>query len=160
MKIGVVADTHSKALPQQMMEDFKDVELIVHAGDFCSLDVLERLKKLKEVKAVHGNMDEHQVRKELPRRQVFKVGSFTIGIYHGEGAPNQVLDKVKDEFRNEKVDAVIFGHSHRPFNELVGDVLYFNPGSPNDTIFAPYRSYGILDLTGTKIQGRIVKVKD
>lgn len=159
MKIGVVADTHSKDLPKQMLEDFKGVELIVHAGDFCSLEVLERLKKLKEVKAVHGNMDEHDVRSELPRRQVFKTASFLIGVYHGEGAPNQVLAKVQEEFRNEKVDAVIFGHSHQPFNELVGDVLYFNPGSPNDTIFAPYCSYGILDLSGNKITGKIIKVK-
>ena len=159
MKIGVVADTHSKNLPKQMLDDFKGVELIVHAGDFCSLDVLEHFKKLKEVRAVHGNMDEHNVRKELPRRQVFNIGPFVIGIYHGEGAPNQLLDKVKEEFKTEKVDAVIFGHSHRPFNEVVDNVLYFNPGSPNDTIFAPYCSYGILDLSGPRIQGQIIKVK-
>ena len=142
-----------------MLEDFKSVELIVHAGDFCSLDMLERFKSFKDFKAVHGNMDEYALRKILPRRQIFKAGAFTIGIYHGEGAPDQVLDKVKEEFKNEKVDAVIFGHSHRAFNELVGEVLYFNPGSPNDTIFAPYCSYGILDLSGDKIEGRIIKVK-
>ena len=160
MKIGVVADTHSKALPKQMIDDFLQVELIVHAGDFCSLDILERFKTIKQVKAVHGNMDEYAIKKFLPRRQIFKSGAFTIGVYHGEGAPDQVLDKVKEEFKTEKVDAVIFGHSHRPFNEVVDHVLYFNPGSPNDTIFAPYCSYGILDLSGPRIQGQIIKVKE
>ena len=159
MKIGVVADTHSKNLPKQMIEDFKGVDLIVHAGDFCSLGDLERFKTIKEVKAVHGNMDEHALRKLLPRRQIFKLGNFTIGVFHGEGARNQVLDTVKAEFKNDKVDVAIFGHSHHALNEMAGDVLYFNPGSPNDTIFAPYCSYGILDLSGDKITGQIIKIK-
>ena len=159
MKIGVVADTHSKDLPKQMIEDFKKVEFIVHAGDFCSLDVLERFKTIKEVKGVQGNMDEHAIKKLLPRRQIFKAGAFTIGIFHGEGSPNQVLDRVKEEFKDEKVDVVIFGHSHRALNEEQNGVLYFNPGSPNDTIFAPYKSYGILDLSGPKAQGKIIKLE-
>ena len=49
MKIGVVADTHSLALPKQMLDDFKNVDLIIHAGDFCSMKVIEKLKKIKEV---------------------------------------------------------------------------------------------------------------
>ena len=158
MKIGVVSDTHSLELPQVMLEDFKEVDFIIHAGDFCSLDVLNRFKKIKDVKAVYGNMDGHDMRQVLPRKQIIPCGKFTIGIFHGEGAPKMLLEKVQSEFQGEKVDAVIFGHSHQPMNETIDGVLYFNPGSPNDTVHAPYRSYGILDVND-KITGKIVKIK-
>ena len=158
MKIGVVSDTHSQELPSQMMEDFKKVDFIIHAGDLCSLDILEQLQKIKEVKAVWGNMDGGEIRQVLPRQQLIKCDKFTIGVFHGEGTPQGLLDKVKSEFKSSKVDMVIFGHSHQPMNEKIDGVLYFNPGSPNDLVFAPYRSYGILEITD-KISGKIVKVK-
>ncbi len=157
MKIGVVSDTHSRPLPVKMLEDFKKVDYIVHAGDFCSAEVLETFKKIKDLKAVYGNMDEPEVRKLLSRRQIITCREFSIGIFHGEGAPQTLLDKVADEFKHDKVDVIIFGHSHRAVNEMRDGILFFNPGSPNDTVFAPFCSYGMLDV-GEKIIGRIVKL--
>ena len=158
MKIGVVSDTHSQELPSQMMEDFKKVDFIIHAGDFCSLDVLESFKRLKELKAVYGNMDGSELRRLLPRKQIIQCGQFSIGLFHGEGSPKVLLEGVKNEFKDSKVDAVIFGHSHQPMNEKREGILYFNPGSPNDTVYAPYRSYGILEIND-KITGKIIEVK-
>jgi len=158
MKIGVTADTHSQALPRQMLEDFKKVDLIIHAGDFCSMDVWEVLKKIKEVKGVYGNMDEPPVHKLLPRKQVIGCGNFSIGLFHGKGAAKNVLEVVQNEFKSTKVDCVIFGHSHQPLNEMIDHVLYFNPGSPTDLVVAPYRSYGLLDID-KNIQAKIIKVK-
>lgn len=158
MKIGVVSDTHSRPLPAQMLEDFKDVDFIIHAGDICSLDILDRLKKVKEVKAVYGNMDGSEIRRLLPRNQIIKCGKFSIGLFHGEGHPDGLLEKVKTEFKSSKVDMIIFGHSHRALNQEIDGVLFFNPGSPNDTVSAPFCSYGILDVND-KIAGKIIKVK-
>ncbi len=159
MKIGVVSDTHSKAIPQQVFDSFRDVDLIIHAGDFCSVADLKKFQDIKTVKAVRGNMDENSLSAILPERDIFTWGNFKIGIYHGRGPRNLVLEAVQEEFKNERVDAVIFGHSHQPFNEELNGVLYFNPGSPNDPIFAPYCSYGILEVKSGKIVGKIVKVK-
>ena len=158
MKIGVVSDTHSHELPPQILKDFREVDLIIHAGDFCSLDVLENFKKLKEVKGVYGNMDGPDVRQILPRKQIISCGEFSIGLFHGEGHPEMLLKKVQSEFKNDKVDVIIFGHSHKPMNEKINGILYFNPGSPNDFVFAPYRSYGILEIDN-KITAKIIKVK-
>ena len=160
MKIGVVSDTHSLPLPAQMLADFKSVDLIIHAGDFCELADVEKLRKIKELKGVAGNMDGTDIRKLFPRSQVLKLGNFSVGILHGEGAAQTILEKVKLEFKDKKVDAVIFGHSHQPLNQIIDGVLYFNPGSPNDIVRAPYCSYGILDVTEKGIKGSIVKVKD
>lgn len=159
MRIGVVSDTHSRELPKQMLEDFKAVDLIVHAGDFCSVDVLDQFKKLKkEIRAVYGNMDDGQVRGLLHRVEVFPCERYAIGLFHGSGPPRGLLDVVKKEFGDRKVDVVIFGHSHHPMNEVINGVLYFNPGSPNDEIFAPYCSYGIIELSD-QIEGKIIKVR-
>jgi putative phosphoesterase len=158
MKIGVVSDTHSQELPQQMLDDFKDVDFIVHAGDICSPAALAQLEKIRPVKAVYGNMDSHDIRASLPQREILRCGNFSLGIFHGDGAPARLLETVRAHFKDVKVDAIIFGHSHHPLNERIDGTLFFNPGSPTDTVFAPYRSYGILEIND-EITGRIVKVR-
>ncbi len=159
MRIGVLSDTHSRALPKEMIEDLKKTDLIIHAGDFCSSAVLEELKSIQKVEAVYGNMDDKALRHDLPRSRVIQCGSYAIGIFHGEGHPDQLIALMHQEFADKKVDAIVFGHSHHPMNEMINGVLFFNPGSPTDTVFAPYRSYGILELNGI-IRGRIVKIND
>ena len=158
MKIGVVSDTHSKELPKQMVDDFKKTDMIFHVGDFCSVDVLLKLEKINKVQAVYGNMDGADLRKILPKSQVVEHGKFRIGLFHGEGSERYLLDRVIQEFKNKKVDAIVFGHSHHPINESINGILFFNPGSATDTIFAPYCSYGILEIDD-KIQGRIIKIQ-
>ena len=159
MKIGIVSDTHSKAMPADMLKDFKSVDLIIHAGDFCDPQDLKVLRKIQEVKGVYGNMDSAAIRKVFPRKQILKLGSLSVGLFHGEGPPHTLLKKVQEEFAKDKVDIVIFGHSHHPLQEEYKGVTYFNPGSPNDTIFAPYCSYGLLEITdkGFKLEHKKVK---
>ena len=159
MKIGVVADTHSGVFPEKMLLDFKKVEFIVHAGDFCTMEDAKRLSRIKDLKAVYGNMDDEYVRRKFPRKEILEVKSVRIGVFHGAGPRMTILDNVRTEFIDDKVDCIVFGHSHQPFNKKIGKILYFNPGSPNDIISAPYCSYGILDVSDRKIMGKLVKVK-
>ena len=158
MNIGVISDTHSNPIPKQVLEAFKKVDFIIHAGDFCDEEILKVLKGVKEVKGVWGNMDPAKLRKIFPAKQLIPCGKFKIGLYHGEGPGLKILERVKQEFKNDKVDAVVFGHSHQPFNEKIDGVLYFNPGSPNDTISAPCCSYGILEVNEKSIMGKIIKL--
>lgn len=161
MLIGVLSDTHipeaAEDLPQRIYKDFLSVDLIIHAGDIVDLDTLRRLKKLKVVEAVYGNMDYPEVRKILKQKEIINVGGFKIGIFHGCGSPSGLVELVKREFKNEKVDCIVFGHSHNPLNTVDDGVLFFNPGSSTDKIFAPYNSYGILEVKD-KIEGKIVKI--
>lgn len=160
MKIGVVADTHSYEIPQQLIEDFKKCDCIIHAGDFCSVEELNVFKALKEVDAVFGNMDDGNLRKILPEVKIFEKEGVNIGLYHGEGPSKLVLKFVQERFKNENVNVVVFGHSHHSLNEMIGGVLYFNPGSPNDHITAPYCSYGLLEIKDEKAVGSIIKVEE
>ncbi len=159
MRLIVISDTHSEDLPPLLIEDIKKSDLVVHVGDFCDIDVFHRLKALKEIRAVYGNMDGLDLRGVLPRKAVFKCEDVMIGLFHGEGGPDKLLEKVRVAFGKERVDVVVFGHSHEAFNQVIDGVLYFNPGSPTDTFRAPFRSYGVLEVRGKNVKGMIVKIK-
>lgn len=161
MKIGVLADTHipdrAGDLPPEIIREFTQVDLIIHAGDFTSRAVLDKLKGLTQVKAVHGNMDSFEIVELLPRREIVKCGKFSIGVFHGSGHPAQIIAELKNEFKNDKLDIIVFGHSHTPLNEQKDKILFFNPGSPTDTIFSPFNSYGIIEIDD-KIKASIIKL--
>lgn len=162
MKIGVISDTHipdrAKDIPQKILEDFKNVDMIIHVGDLIDLKVLDKLKAVcNNVKAVWGNMDPDEVRKALPEKEILKIGNYNVGIMHGYGAPNKLIDLLSSVFKDSNVNLVVFGHSHAPVNEKRGDILFFNPGSATDKIFSPYNSYGIVEIND-KIEARIIKI--
>ncbi|MCU0651226.1 MAG: metallophosphoesterase [Candidatus Omnitrophica bacterium] len=162
IKIGVLSDSHipdrAKELPAKLLEEFRNADMVIHAGDMVDPSVHKALLEVcKDVRAVSGNMDPSQIKDVFPVRQIIKAGKFTIGLVHGWGPPNRLLDVVKEEFKSEKPDIVIFGHSHQALNHKDGRTIYFNPGSPTDNVFAPYKSFGIIELDDT-IKARIIKL--
>lgn len=161
MRILVLSDTHipraAQDLPAKICEEIEKADAIMHAGDFVDESVLDKLKKAKkEVYAVYGNMDSPEVRRRLKNKEIVTIGKFKIGIIHGYGAPKDIIDTVKGEFGN--VDVIVFGHSHVPISTRKNGILFFNPGSPTDTVFAKENTYGILEITDKKIEGEIVKL--
>lgn len=162
MKIGVISDTHipvkSCKLPDKLLGALKGCDLIVHAGDLIDLCVLDTLRKISKVEAVYGNMDLPKVRSVLQDKKIIKAAGKKICLMHGHGRPANLVGLLKTEFSAQKADIIIFGHSHAPLNEYIDGVLFFNPGSPTDVLFAPYRSYGIIKITGGKIDAAIHKL--
>jgi putative phosphoesterase len=161
VKILVISDTHLsgsiKDIPKAIYDEARTCDLIIHAGDVINPEILKKLKAIGQVKAVYGNMDPDEIRNKLPAREIVKAGKFKIGLVHGEGAPANLVDYAKKAFKSEKLDCIIFGHSHSPLNEVVDGCLMFNPGSVTDKIFATFNSYGILETNG-EIKGRIIKI--
>ncbi len=154
MKIGVISDTHipdkSKHLPQGILDVFKQVDIVVHAGDMVGLEVIAELEMVcAKVFAVAGNMDSQAVKNKYPLKELFDVKGFKIGVMHGWGAPLNLVDVLKDAFKADNPDIIIFGHSHIPMNELIGTTLFFNPGSASDAT-AGYNSYGIIEINDRK----------
>jgi len=162
MKIGIISDTHipvsSCELPPKILTALKGCDLILHAGDLIELSVLEKLKNISKVEAVCGNMDPAKVRGILKDKKILKVGGKKIFLMHGGGDPKNLVTLLKNEISDEKPDIVVFGHSHSPMNKYIDGVLFFNPGSPTDTVFAPYRSYGIIEIAKGKINATIQKL--
>ena len=151
MRIGVLSDTHMHSfgqIPQDIIIAFSNVDLIVHAGDFTTLEVLEELRQLGEVKAVRGNMDSAELRSMLPQSEVITVSGRKIGITHGSGGSWGIEHRVRGMFG--RVDIIIYGHTHEPKNELIGGILFFNPGQARN-------SFGILTIE-EQIKGEIIKI--
>ncbi|MBF0330612.1 MAG: metallophosphoesterase family protein [Candidatus Omnitrophica bacterium] len=159
MKIIAISDTHSEPLPKALLTELKTVDLIVHAGDFCEPGVFHQLKGIKDVRAVYGNMDGLELRDILPKHTVIECDGVRIGLAHGDGAVDGIIERLQTVFKGQHVDCVIFGHSHQPYQGMIDGVLFFNPGSPTDMLRAPYRSYGVLDIKAGKIKAHIVRLK-
>ncbi len=159
MIIGVISDTHlpvrAKKLPDDLIDRLKDVDLILHAGDFQDMNALTQIRDIGKLRAVHGNMDTIELKKELPEADVLKIEGFKIGITHGSGPPLGLEERVKSKFPD--VDIIVYGHSHKPKNEVIDGTLFFNPGSPTDRVFAPFNSFGILRVE-EDIKGEIIKL--
>ena len=146
-RVGVIADTHVPkslpVLPEEISKLFQGVDLILHAGDITSKEVLDELRLVAPVVAVRGNHD----RLDLPTSTVVEVGSKRIGLTHGhrpvwKELPSLVSNEVFDGrpfwwggFQGQvlrafqDVDAIIFGHFHRPYVAWYQNVLLFNPGA-------------------------------
>lgn len=160
MRIIVLSDTHipdrGDDLPLIVEKECMKADMIIHAGDFTSLEFFNKLKKMKPVKAVFGNMDCCQLRDILKDKEAFEIKKHKIGLIHGFGMTENILDNVKKSF-NETFELIIFGHSHSAINKKIGTTLFFNPGSPTDKIFADANSFGIIEIDKT-IKTRIVKL--
>lgn len=150
MKIGVISDTHipkrAKVLPTVVLEALKDVDSIVHAGDIMSVELLNILGQLAPVTAVAGNVDPPDLTESLDQKKIITLGKFNFGIFHGHGKKGKTVDRAIQCFENDKVDCIIFGHSHIPYCQWHGDILLFNPGSPTDKRKNTYYSFGLIDI--------------
>jgi len=152
LRIGVLSDTHVSSLaelPDKILTTLAEVDMIIHAGDFTTKDVLDGLKQLRGVSAVCGNMDSNELKRLLPEREVLTVGRKRIGVTHGWGGPHGIEDRVGSLFSN--VDIIVFGHSHELMNEIINGILFFNPGQARN-------SFGILTI-GEEVKGEIIRVQ-
>jgi putative phosphoesterase len=142
--MAVLADTHIdrlEYLPQKIIDALSGVDLIIHAGDFTDLQLLTDLRQLKEVKAVHGNMDSRQLKSILPTKELIEPNGKRIGITHGSGAPWGIEERVRKTFESDQIDIIVYGHTHRSQNKVINDILFFNPGKAAD-------SFGIITIDG------------
>ncbi len=159
MLIGCVSDTHiyQRPMPSRILDALRGVDLILHAGDILEPAVLKSLSTIAETIAVAGNMDHGELKRSLPAKRIVEAAGRRIGLTHGSGGPEGITQRVRREFAGEQVDAIVFGHTHEPYNREEHGVYFFNPGSPTDKIFARINTVGILEV-GETINGRIVLV--
>jgi putative phosphoesterase len=145
--IAIISDTHlprgSRTLPGECVERLRAAELIVHAGDFSQIEILEELKAFGPVVAVYGNTDDALLRAALPEAASIPVGDhLTLAVIHDAGPAPGRLRRLRA--RLPEADAVIFGHSHIPLHERASDGFQiFNPGSPTDRRRQPRHSMGV-----------------
>lgn len=153
--IAVIADTHmpkgKRRLPEACVEKIRAADALIHAGDFSAASVLAELRGLcPTVLAVHGNVDDTELRGELPEALEVEIGGRTLAVLHDAGPAKGRLARMRARFPD--ADAVVFGHSHLPLHETDGGFQIFNPGSPTERRRAPRPSMGLLHPTAAGLR--------
>ena len=159
-RIGVIADTHlptrARFIPAQVFELFAGVQLILHAGDLVDQSVLDELSAIAPVEAVAGNMDPLHLDHRLGRLKLIRIGTLSIGMLHGDIGGRAIhFKQVRELFLPEQPAAIVFGHLHEPVVIRVDGILYFNPGSAVEPRRVAKPSCGLLNVSGTEVDGEI-----
>ena len=149
MLIAVISDTHmprgGRRLPDACVERIAAADLLLHAGDFSTLEVLRELETIgPPVAGVHGNVDSADIRRLLPAERVVEAEGARIAMVHDAGPRTGRLDRMRRRF-GDRADVVVFGHSHLPLHEQTPDGFQIlNPGSPTERRRAPRHTMGLI----------------
>jgi uncharacterized protein len=163
MLIAVISDTHmprgTRRLPDACVERIASADLLLHAGDLMTVEVLRELEAIgPPVAAVHGNMDSAELRRLLPAERVVEAGDARIAMLHDAGPRTGRLDRMRLRF-GDRADAVVFGHSHLPLHERGPDGFQiFNPGSPTERRRAPLHTMGIARADGGSLEFELIEL--
>lgn len=149
-QIGVISDTHGLLRPEAL-EALKGSDLIIHAGDVGSPDILDALRVIAPTTAVRGNVDTVPPCSLLPATEIVEAGPFLVYVLHD--LHDLDLDPSAAGFH-----AVISGHSHQPLNEERKGVLYLNPGSAGPRRFRLPVSVASLRVEGTHLRPEILEL--
>jgi uncharacterized protein len=151
MLIAVISDTHlprgPRRLPEACVERIAEADLLLHGGDFSTMDVLRELEAIgPPLLGVHGNVDSAELRRLLPAERVVEAEGARIGMVHDAGPRRGRLERLRARF-GERADVVVFGHSHMPLHEQAKDGFQIlNPGSPTERRRAPRHTMGLIHV--------------
>lgn len=139
-------------LPPACLPLIAGADLLIHAGDLSDGAALAYLETLgPPLVAVHGNVDDDEVRRHLPAERIVDVGGVAIAVTHDAGPAHGRLARMRDRF--PRCGAVIFGHSHIPLHQSAPDGFrIINPGSPTDRRRQPRHSMALVELADGEVQ--------
>src|SRR5512141_836875 len=149
--IGVISDTHSR-MRESALAALRGSDVILHAGDIGSADVITALKRIAPVHAIHGNIDIAPFTTKYPATNVVEIGGFSFYILHNMRA----LD-LKPKAAG--FHAVIYGHSHKPEFYFADGVLFFNPGSAGPKRFSLPITVGKIRIQDGELLPEIVEIE-
>lgn len=139
MKIGVISDTHNY-FDSRIPKLFAGVEHILHAGDIGMPSIILELEDIAPVTAVLGNNDAGLTYNET---EVLELAGRKFLVHHIVDV-HRPSENAARRIELEQPDVVVFGHSHKRFNQAVGGRLYFNPGYAGRPRFGEPRSVAVL----------------
>ena len=139
-RIGVISDTHDHFDPK-IRELFESVDHIIHGGDIGLPWIVLQLEEIAPVTAVIGNTDDAGI--NYRETELVTVGQRKFLVHHVVD-PKSLADKIKRRIIRDNPDVVVFGHTHKPFCETIGNTLYLNPGYAGKQRFELPRTVAIL----------------
>ncbi|CBG68042.1 MULTISPECIES: metallophosphoesterase family protein [Streptomyces] len=159
MRLLLTTDTHlpqrAKALPERLLAEIAEADVVVHAGDWVDEDTLDLLEaRSRRLIAVYGNNDGPALRARLPEVAHAEVAGVRLAVVHETG-PAQGRE-ARCAARFPDTDVLVFGHSHIPWDTTAaGGLRLLNPGSPTDRRRQPHCTY----MTATVTEGALTDVE-
>ena len=148
--IGVISDTHGIIRPEAV-KALEKCELIIHAGDIGSVQVIDVLRKIAPVVAVRGNCDRAACAELFARTEAGEIGEHYFYVIHD-------LNRLDIEPEKSGINIVISGHTHEPYQYRQGGVLYLNPGSAGPRRFSLPVCLALLKITGDALEAEFVEL--
>tara|TARA_B100000678_G_scaffold226824_1_gene194652 strand:+ start:95 stop:586 length:492 start_codon:yes stop_codon:yes gene_type:complete len=161
MKIGLLSDTHS-IIDKRILKFFKNCDEIWHAGDIGTIKTLESLEKFKKIRAVYGNIDNHQIRKEVNKFLLLKYEKLVILIIHIAGKPPKYNKITYNLIKKHKPNILICGHSHilKIHRDKENDILIINPGASGNVGFHKFKTAIRFNIINSNIKNlKIIELK-
>jgi putative phosphoesterase len=155
VRLLLISDTHvprrARRLPDEVLEQARRADVVVHAGDWVDPATLELLRaRARRLIGVYGNNDGPALRERLPEVARAELGGVRLAVVHETGAAKG--RERRCELRFPDTDVLVFGHSHIPWDTTApGGLRLLNPGSPTDRRRQPYRTY----MTAEVAAGRL-----
>lgn len=152
-KILLLSDTHSY-IDDRILHYAEQADEVWHAGDIGNLKVTDTLKKVKLLRAVYGNIDDAEARKEFPLNAVFECEGMKVWITHIGGYPGKYPTRIKEGFMLYKPDVFICGHSHilKVQYDKQYQCLTMNPGAAGTHGFHQMRTMLRFEIANGKMQ--------
>lgn len=146
-KIGLLSDTHGH-MDNRILHHLQSCDEIWHAGDIGNLLVTEQLIKLKPLKAVYGNIDDHKTRQNFPEYLSWDDEGLSFLLIHIAGPFGKYTFQVKELINNLKPQVLICGHSHilKVAKDTIHHLTYINPGAAGKHGFHIYRTMLRFDI--------------
>ncbi|MCU1453964.1 MAG: Phosphoesterase [Acidimicrobiales bacterium] len=163
LRVVVLADTHvaprsSRRLPDAAYTHLHEADVVLHAGDLVTADLLDELAGFAPVHAVLGNND-HELLGVLPEALELELAGVRVAMVHDSGPTSGRPRRMRRRFPD--ADIVVFGHSHLPTDdEGDGGQRLFNPGSATWKRTAPHHTLGRLHLSHGEIRDHRVVALD
>jgi putative phosphoesterase len=148
--VGVISDTHGLLRPQAIAA-LNGAAIIFHAGDVGKPQVIEELRVLGRIFAVRGNVDAGAWAARLPMTRRVEVGRMSFFVLHR-------IAELDFDPAGAGIDAVVFGHSHRPSIETREGVLFLNPGSAGHRRFRLPVTVARVSVSGERMRAEIVEL--
>ncbi len=146
-----MSDTHG-TLDELMIKYINTVDEVWHAGDIGNVDVTDSIKNLKPLRAVYGNIDGTELRKEFPQHNRFTIDGVDVWITHIGGYPGNYAYELRNDIKKNPPKLFISGHSHilKVMNDQKLKLLHMNPGAVGKSGFHKKRTmlrFEIIDST-------------
>lgn len=155
MLVGLISDTHGQLRPS-VFDHLSGVELILHAGDIGSSELLIELEAIAPVRAVWGNTDGFEVRARVPELVETELEGWRVVLVHGHQLgsprPDTLLEAHPD------ADVIVYGHTHRAAVDRVGGRLVVNPGAAGPARFRLAPSVALMTVERAGIDVRIIEL--